>query len=494
MGPAVEMEGKSDIMMDISATKQNDGNVLQHHEDALMPCASNIEDNTFHMGALFDGEAKVQNGSEDVEVNITDCTKSIDHILIEAECKDATENSSSFGDTISGTDDGSSMDDVAVDSPFCDGNALASVFDGALPMRNNKLTDHWRRFVRPIMWRCKWVELQIKEFQSQALKYDRELARYDQRKQSEFEKSILEGFDSKSRPFSYKFGRNQVMTRKKRKRAEETTDLASYMSHHNLFSYYEYKRSVADGAFVDNDCGNLDNKTVNRNDNFEFENGWTSLDLREGGDSLEQMLWKIEVAQSEVRKLKTRIDKVVSENPGKFTSVNRLSLLVPCDALTDSDRAASPPNNVNGMPDRSLYISSQHISKCNMRDLFMPESAVSSQREVTTFPDMIESIGLPQVGVSCENIGEAILMHNQTSEEEFHNFERVISQFTEKPQVPTSKLEALPPVMAPEAGLPVKMSVPDGQPSSSRSNVRNNKRKWGRQKSRTGKWSRRSSG
>ncbi|KAK3221530.1 hypothetical protein Dsin_008555 [Dipteronia sinensis] len=485
-------------MMEISATKQNDKSVFfeRHQEDKLMPCASNIEDNnTFHMGVLFDGEAnKVQNRSEDVEVNMTNCTKSIDHVLVEDDCKNPSENSSSFGDTVSGSENGSSIggDGVEeVDSTFCGGDGSSSVFDGALPMRNKRLSDHWRRFVRPIVWRCKWAELQIKELQSQALKYDRELAKYDQRKQFELEKSTSEGYDAKSQSFSCQNGRNQVMKRKKRKRVEETTDLASYMSHHNLFSYYEYKRSAVDGAFVDNDGGNLDNKTINHNDNFEFEDRWTSLELREGGDnSLEQILWKIEVAQSEVHKLKTRIDMVVSENPGKFTSVNNLSLLVPCDALTDSDRATSPPKNVNGMSDRSLSISSQHISECDMRDLFMPESAVSRQREATLFPDMIESIGLPQVGVSYENIEEVIV-----SDEELQNFERVISRFTErKPREPMSMPKSLPPVTAPEADLPVKMYVPDGQPSPSKSNVRNNKRKWGRQKSHTGKWSRRSSG
>ncbi|TXG59333.1 hypothetical protein EZV62_013906 [Acer yangbiense] len=504
-------------MMEISATKQNDRSVFfkRHHEDKLMPCASNIEDNnTFHMGVLFDGEAnKVPNRSEDVEVNMTNCTKSIDHVLVEDDCKDPTENSSSFGDTVSGSENGSRMDGDGVeevDSTFCGGDGSSSVFDGALPMRNKRLSDHWRRFVRPIVWRCKWAELQIKQLQSHALKYDRELAIYDQRKQFESEKSTSEGYDAKSQPFSCQNGRNQVVKRKKRKRVEETTDLASYMSHHNLFSYYEYKRSAVDGVFVDNDGGNLDNKTINRNDNFEFEDRWTSLELREGDNSLEQILWKIEVAQSEVHKLKTRIDMVVSENPGKFTSVNNLSLLVPCDALTNSDRATSPPKNVNGMPDRSLSILFQHTSECDMRDLFMPESAASRHREATLFPDMIESIGLPQVGVSCENtypdvppfdfdVNDAKLESSVeeviVSDEELQNFERVISRFTErKPLEPLSKMESLPLVTAPEADLPVKMYVPDGQPSSSKANVRNNKRKWGRQKSHTGKWSRRSSG
>lgn len=86
------------------------------------------------------------------------------------------------------------------------------------------------------MWRCKWIELRVKEFQSQALKYDKELAEYDQQKQSEFEKFAIDGVDTRSQPFSGE--RQKIMKRKKRKRIEETTDIASYMSHHNMFSYY----------------------------------------------------------------------------------------------------------------------------------------------------------------------------------------------------------------------------------------------------------------
>lgn len=94
------------------------------------------------------------------------------------------------------------------------------------------------------MWRCKWIELQIRELQSQALKYDGELAAYDERKQFEFERFTLEDFDAKSLPFSSQIPRNKVMKRKKRKRVESTIDIASYMSQHNLFSYYGMKFSI----------------------------------------------------------------------------------------------------------------------------------------------------------------------------------------------------------------------------------------------------------
>ena len=99
------------------------------------------------------------------------------------------------------------------------------------------------------MWRCKWIELQIKELQSQALKYDRELAEYDERKQCEFECSKLEGIDAKSLPYSSQISRSKVMKRKKRKRLESTIDITSYMSQHNLFSYFGMKFIILFLAF-----------------------------------------------------------------------------------------------------------------------------------------------------------------------------------------------------------------------------------------------------
>lgn len=81
------------------------------------------------------------------------------------------------------------------------------------------------------------MELRIKEIESQALKYSRELAVADQRKHSGFDQFTLEEFGSKSVPFSSQCRRKKAMKRRKRKRVEETTDIASYMSHHNVFSY-----------------------------------------------------------------------------------------------------------------------------------------------------------------------------------------------------------------------------------------------------------------
>lgn len=88
--------------------------------------------------------------------------------------------------------------------------------------------------------------------------------------------------------------------------------------------------------------------------------------------------------------------------------------------------------------------------------------------------------------ISFLQIGETIIMQCQASDEELQNFERVISKFTENPQVSSSTQETL---------SSEEMSVPGSTlPSSSKSIVRNNKRKGRKHKPGSNKWSRRSSG
>lgn len=103
--------------------------------------------------------------------------------------------------------------------------------------RKKKLTNHWRNYIRPIMWRCKWMELRMKELDSQVSKYSRELESCDQGKPLEYDQFASGQFFSKSFSFSSRFPRRKAMKRRKRKRVEDTNDVASYMTQHNLFSY-----------------------------------------------------------------------------------------------------------------------------------------------------------------------------------------------------------------------------------------------------------------
>jgi len=103
--------------------------------------------------------------------------------------------------------------------------------------RKRKLTDHWRNFIRPLTWRCKWTELRIKEIDSLALKYSKELAEYDKGKHTTPDQFSIEEFGSKSLPFLGEHRRNKANKRRKRKKVEETTEIGSYTSHHYIFSY-----------------------------------------------------------------------------------------------------------------------------------------------------------------------------------------------------------------------------------------------------------------
>lgn len=99
------------------------------------------------------------------------------------------------------------------------------------------MTSHWRKFVQPIMWRCKWVELQLRKFQLQAIKYEKELEKHNQTNQFKYGNFGLDGRCAKSMPFFHDSQREKSMKRKIRKRHDEP-DTEVYMSQHNLFSYF----------------------------------------------------------------------------------------------------------------------------------------------------------------------------------------------------------------------------------------------------------------
>jgi hypothetical protein len=124
MGPDLELKGNSKVAMVVSVGKNN-AIVPQGPEDMILQCASNCEDNTFGMEVERTTE---QDGSENMEVNITDFTTATDAGQVGGDCQDVTEHSSSFGDTESGTENGLMLADDEVESQFFASNA--SVFDG----------------------------------------------------------------------------------------------------------------------------------------------------------------------------------------------------------------------------------------------------------------------------------------------------------------------------------------------------------------------------
>ncbi|KAG4135809.1 hypothetical protein ERO13_D08G240300v2 [Gossypium hirsutum] len=436
---------------------------------------------------------KGMQGNIGLEVDLIECMDSVESEMVDVECQDATEFSSSFGDTISGDEDGSIVNDE-VESPLPPLRLFGSLSDGwngQFQMGKRRLTDHWRRFIHPIEWRCKWLEIKLCELKSQALKYERELAEYDKSKQFEFGKVTSEGFDAKWRAFPSKAQRKEVMKRRKRKRVEDTTDVATYMSHHNIFSYYESKKSIdaaAAFALVD-DWGDFDNKTIVGYDENGCNDGWP-YQSRDGDDLMEQILRKIERLQSRVRILKTRMDKVVSESPQKFSSINMLSSVVQSDALNNSES-----HHYAEKDDRNSLqcTTSRHASECLMWDDFMPESSLSGQAELATLPDMIRNMSQCLLAFSSENIEADILIPNQAAEEELRSFGSCITQQAEKPHVliDNSKSKTVP---GDNLQINITSLQPNMQPPFLNSKQADNEMAGGVKKSDLSGWSRRSSG
>lgn len=86
------------------------------------------------------------------------------------------------------------------------------------------------------MWRSKWTEIKIKKLDSIASKYARELEIIDRGKHMVLDQTVVEQSGSKLLPFTHQSRRKQPMKRRKRKRVEDTTDIASFMSQHLLFA------------------------------------------------------------------------------------------------------------------------------------------------------------------------------------------------------------------------------------------------------------------
>ncbi|KAL2344881.1 hypothetical protein Fmac_006166 [Flemingia macrophylla] len=379
---------------------------------------------------------------EDTEVDIVNWTNKGDFASNKNEDPDATDYSSSFADTTSDAENGSRLSDAEVESEFLGDNGLADTFDASsFSMRKRKLTDHWRNFIRPLMWRCKWTELRIKEIDSQALKYSKQLAECDKGKHTGANQFNLEG-GSRSLPFLGEQHRSKAKMRRKRKKVEDTTDIGSYTSHHYIFSYLENKKSDPDGCLADDSSNPVIIETQADSTDRLGENH-PFLDFNETDASLEQILWSIDNLRSRVHRLKSDIDSIMSKNASRFSSSENLSLLPHRDIQTSS--AQSPTVSAGNGDTASvgvIYHSAQHGVDFDLGDFVMHDSAISSYGEVPMVPDIIEStVGLLSaadvtfhsalVGDSCEDMVDNVLIH-EVAETDEHTFKSASNHATGK--------------------------------------------------------------
>ncbi|KAK4421999.1 hypothetical protein Salat_2150600 [Sesamum alatum] len=449
-------------------------------------------------------------GAEEASVDVLEFSRSRD-IRVEAkEDPDATENSSSFADTASGNENISGLSDAEVESQFFGDSDLAPPFDGfgsVFPIRKKKLTTHWRNFIHPLMWRCKWTELRIKELESQASKYAKEMAVNDRRKHTVFNQITAEQSGSKVLPFIHQSQRKRAMKRRRRKRVEDTTDVGSYMSNHILFSERENKKSDLDGVPTWDNPGNSDHHTTSH-DEFGLQD--ETVFAEDNDNFLEHILRKIELVHGRVHKLKAQLDSVMIKNAGKFSSSENLSQLVAGDVQTSSVRSPTfSACNGDTVSVGGLFTPSQHISDYDLGDFIMPDSAVSSFGEAIPIPDIIEStVGLlssidvtqhqAQVGDSSEKIVDNILIHNEAAEVEGSTFKYGHNQSAEKTQEAENGGEeesnnavilALEPDMAAKPFATPEQSTLKSC-LASEIHFPKNKRKRGERKAGSGNWSR----
>lgn len=285
------------------------------------------------------------NGNNDEVVNITECKNSGKALEEKDSLDDVTESSSSFGDTGSGSENAvaASFCDLEVESKMFADSASSSMCDDwheeLFRPRKRRTTDHWRRFIRPTMWRCKWLELQMKLLESQAHKYYKELEALNYTKQVDYAHLTLDSSDIKSVPISGRMHKTKIMKRKNRKRVEKNCDLASYMSNHTLFSYYEKADCNVDlrdchAAAIGGDSGNAVE--------FKLNDLGSSIDIDDNDKSWYEIIQEIEATQTRVQKLKNRYDMMIKENQGRFCFANQSSIPGPSDGLCHSDIKPAP--------------------------------------------------------------------------------------------------------------------------------------------------------
>ncbi|CAH9130695.1 unnamed protein product [Cuscuta epithymum] len=300
--------------------------------------ASALKDSEFasprnHDDYSFISEQKGEvHGIDHVEIDTRQATNSCFKELVKPECGYMTESSSSFDSSASWIENGDAPFDAEIgsSSTWCDVSSQShSVLGDEFKKRKKKVASHWRAFVQSLSWRIKWVELQVMQIQCQSRKYDKELSFFNHHRDFQMENVTAEGLCAKAFPFSNKTLRHKSLRRKKRRRAEDTEDISVYMSRHNLFSYYEHKESSAEGASVNDAFGPIA---------IPFEKDWVNHGLVAKGEhnSSEKILCQIDVLESQVRELRSRVDKALSKTAVKFSSTENLRLPSPCKALSSS--------------------------------------------------------------------------------------------------------------------------------------------------------------
>lgn len=381
----------------------------------------------------------------------------------EDEHGESTEWSSSFGASCSVSDDEtkSDMNNMEVDSPFLGHiNVDDNTFVPKM-VRQKQVSAEWRKTVGPLMWRCHWLELRMKNLLSQVAKYDKELSLINHEKDLQLEMIKAGSSESELPKLDFQIHEGNTMKRIKRKRDEDNVDTMLYMKNHQILShYYENKNSGAetDGLLINDGFNSLvveDIKSSLGPDNALLKS--KENDRVSEQYYLREIILAIDGMQSRVLRLQSRLSKIRSKHEKLTSDVDHTRVKVP--QKSQKTRNHLPSYKKGGDP--SLQKMKDLHSLLQKKDICRPLAEVTSAlsdrstdcvreyvkrdivQEGATQPDANEitfemlfgsdnPLTHAHVGELCKESADDVLIDNQAAQEEgYQQFEKV-KQVAEK--------------------------------------------------------------
>ncbi|KAF7110242.1 hypothetical protein CFC21_110378 [Triticum aestivum] len=264
---------------------------------------------------------------------------------------DSTECSSSFADSCCETGDEAGNGDPEVNSPF---SAHANGGQASAMPRKKKVTAEWRNAVRPMLWRCEWLELRMKDLLSQVSKYDSQLALIEQEKELQRATSKTNGCRQESGK-NCRDHENISMERRKRKRHEDTVDTSLYLKKHKILSYFfdkQNKGADADGLLIDDDShGQVGDDTRCRLEIVGLPAS-KEYDMVSNQFVLQKVLMQIGGIQSRVHRLQERLSKARCKQAKLASFMDHDQVKVAEKRQRIQKRAFSPENDRYAKPQK----------------------------------------------------------------------------------------------------------------------------------------------
>lgn len=395
---------------------------------------------------------------------------------------DSTECSSSFGDSFCEADDEEDHGDPEVNSPF---SAHVDSDQASLTPRKKKVTAEWRKAVRPMLWRCQWLELRMKDLLSQVSNYDKQLALIKQGK--ELQQAVTKTNGSRTESGQHCKGHeNSSMERRKRKRHENTVDTSLYIKKHQILSYFydkQNKGAETDGLLIDDDSngpvgddikGGLDTAGL-------FEKS-KEYDMVSEQFTLQKILLTIDGIQSQVHRLQERLSKARSKQEKMASFVDHAQVKVAekrqrtkkrsFSYKNEYDRYTKPQKKKNlnillkeDRPARAVISTlSERATDCLIEDAKRnseEKSGEGSQSHkkainVDHLLDIDSSLPNGHMGDLCRENADDILIDNQAAKEGYQPFENVKHPLEKSPEL-TEKVEKTVPSKVENTSAPVKV-------------------------------------